>query len=401
MKRSCILVVIVMAFEGLSGAGCRTLDPGRAAEPEAVTSPAPVEDRSQSFLERARMLESRNDPVRALRQYRMAFTLAPERTETRQAIERLETLLNLRSEKHYQAGLAFHEQGKYIQARHEFLSALLFQPHHPEASRKLVTRKRIRIDRYVTHTVVPGDCLSQLAETYYGNHRKFPVIARYNHIGDVTKIQVGQELRIPEIQGLPFRKGREQVRTEEKQLPEARLWEWGMLESEKRGLPEERAEGLENGRRIAQCRERGLGFLHKKEYREAIGAFEEVLQALPDDEISVEGFCDAHFSLAERLLARKDYLGAREAFRACLRVKEDCKECHACIRKAENLYKEDHYRKGMQYFHQEKLDQAIREWELVQKMDPEYKRVEYLIQKSRKILSKLRDLKNKDTPESP
>jgi len=401
MKRSSILAMVLIAFGGFSGAGCLTLDSGKPAESENMVAPVSAEDRARGFLEHGKALESRDDPVRALQQYWMALTLAPEQTDARREIERLEAVLNRRSEEHFQAGLAFHKQGKYIQARHEFLAALLIQPTHSEASRILVSRKRIQINRYITHTLVPGDCLSQLAQTYYGNHRKFPVIARYNDISDVTKIRAGQKLKIPQIPGVPFRKGREQVRTEEKQLPEAKFWEWGRLESEGHAPLEDTAEAIENERRVVHCRERGLDLLEKKQYSEAVHAFEEALQISPDDEISLDSLCKAHFSLAERLLERKDYLTAREAFLACLRVRGDCEKCHTSIRKAESLYMEEHYRKGMQYFNQQKLDQAIREWELVQAMDPEYKRVQDHIQKSRKILSKLKDLKSKDAKKKP
>ena len=401
MKRSSILAVVLLVFGGLSGAGCQTLNSGTPADPENVVVPLSAEERARGFLEQGKALESRGDPVRALQRYRIALTLAPEQTEVRREIKRLEELLNRRSEEHYQAGLAFHEQGKYIQARHEFLAALLLRPSHPGASKKLVARKRIQINRYITHTLAPGDCLSRLAEIYYGDHRKFPVIARYNDIADVTKIRAGQKLRIPEIPGVPFQKGREQVRIEEKQLPEARLWEWGILETERHAPLDETAEAIENESRVAQCRERGLELLEEKKYREAVHAFEKVLQVFPDDQVSLDNLCEARFSLAERLLSRKDYLAAREAFLACLRVKGDCEKCHTSIRKAEGLYMEEHYRKGMQYFNQQKLDQAIREWELVQAMDPEYKRVRYHIQKSRKILSKLKDLKSKEPGKSP
>lgn len=401
MKRSGTIAVTVIAFGWLFGAGCITPDAQKRTESEAGFAPPTVEDRARAFLERGKALERLCDPVRALRQYRIALTVAPEETEAKRNIDRLEAVLSRRSEEHYQVGLAFHEQGKYIQARHEFLEALRLQPDHPEASRKLVSRKRIRINRYITHTLVPGECLSELAETYYGDPGKFAVIARYNGISDVTRIRAGQKLRIPEIQGVPFRKGGEQVRTEEKQLPEARLWEWRMLKTAKSAPLEEPADAIEKRPRVEQCRERGLVLLREKKYQEAVDAFEEALQISPDDEVVLDNAFRAQFLLAERLLERKDYLGARKAFLACLRIKGDCEKCHSFIRKAEDQYKEEHYRKGMRYFNQKKLDQAIREWEFVQAMDPEYKQVGYLIQKSRRILSKLRDLKSKEVDTSP
>ncbi len=63
------------------------------------------------------------------------------------------------------------------------------------------------------------------------------------------------------------------------------------------------------------------------------------------------------------------------------------------IKKSEDLYKELHYKKGIQFFYKELLNEAIEEWELVRAINPDYKRVDYLISKAKTILTKIDDLK--------
>jgi tetratricopeptide (TPR) repeat protein len=97
--------------------------------------------------------------------------------------------------------------------------------------------------------------------------------------------------------------------------------------------------------------------------------------------------------MGEALFQKKDYLSARSQFEKSLRYNYDCDECQDYIKKCENLYMEAHYRMGMQYYGKEQLVEAMREWELVQLMDPNYKKVDRLINKAKTILKKLEEIR--------
>jgi hypothetical protein len=47
----------------------------------------------------------------------------------------------------------------------------------------------------------------------------------------------------------------------------------------------------------------------------------------------------------------------------------------------------------MQYYGNEQLKNALREWELVMTVDPNYKQVDYLINKAKTILKKLEEIR--------
>jgi hypothetical protein len=55
---------------------------------------------------------------------------------------------------------------------------------------------------------------------YYGDLSKFDVIAKFNSIQDGTSLKVGQELKIPEIEGLPFLVKGETVETKTAVMPQ-------------------------------------------------------------------------------------------------------------------------------------------------------------------------------------
>jgi tetratricopeptide (TPR) repeat protein len=140
-------------------------------------------------------------------------------------------------------------------------------------------------------------------------------------------------------------------------------------------------------------RDHGIGLFEKKEYQEALVELTKVLNACPEDPIALEYSYRSHFQNAMNLFESKDYPAARDQFQACLRYRHDCQECHRRIKASEELYKELHYKKGMQFYEKELLYEAIEEWELVKALDPKYKMSGHLIDKSGTILKKIGELK--------
>jgi tetratricopeptide (TPR) repeat protein len=404
MRAKAILLPILILLLGASWSGCATPAANRAAPgPSGPPGPAP-EAIAGDFVSRGRDLEGRGFPVRALRQYRIALAVQPEDPETRKAVNRLDADLSARADERVQAGLAFHKQGKYEQARREFLAALRLKPDHHRAAEMLVSRVRVQSKRYIVHRVEPGETLAGLAKRYYGDYNLFPEIARYNNLADATRVLVGQELRIPAIEGVPFLTGEARVETREERPPEYSLWERGGYEAEANAEVEAAAKEAQEAQEKAQtaaCLANGISLFEREKYRQAVEELERALEAMPQDETAREYAFKAHFRLAEELFEKKQYLAARERFLASLRIRVDCVRCHQYARKSEELYKEAHYRRGMQYYNEEKLIEAIREWERVRVLDPDYKRVDYLIEKSNRILANLEDLKKSKEERRP
>ena len=68
----------------------------------------------------------------------------------------------------------------------------------------LTFSKKIKAKRYVIHTIKPGQSLSVLAKTYYGDYYQIFLIAQFNGLSDATKVDVGQKIKVPEIEGVPI-----------------------------------------------------------------------------------------------------------------------------------------------------------------------------------------------------
>ncbi|MDY6972521.1 MAG: LysM domain-containing protein [Thermodesulfobacteriota bacterium] len=345
----------------------------------------------EEYLRMGRAYEDNGHLIEAFKQFRLAVTVDPHNLEAIEGRGRVEQVLRSAAQDHFNTGQEYHRQGKYGLARREFLMALRLWPDHTEAMRMLTSRKRAQIKRYVLHTIAEGETLSKLAMTYYGDYSKFPIIAKYNNITDATRVEPGQTIKIPEVEGVGFRVAEKAVKTEGP----------GPVDSVPLDLTEEeeceaevRAEE-EFVDQIAVYRESGIDLFRQNRYQEAIDEFNKVLCVRPDDSVALEYSYKSHFEYAMALFEEKDYLTAVGQFTASLQYKKDCQESHAYISKSSDLYKEMHYKKGMQFFDEERLVEAIGEWELVRSMDPNYKRVALLINQARTILKNIEKLKER------
>lgn len=352
---------------------------------------------AREYLQKGRSYENKGDLVGALKQFKLAMTVSPSNQEAIKNRNRIEKALRSSAQAHYQKGLKYHKKGKYGRARKQFLTALRLWPDYPEAAKALTTWKRLETKRYIVHEIRPGENLAKLAKHYYGDYQKFSIIARYNYITDANKVKVGKKIKVPEIEGIELLVGANDIKTEEQVISYPRLSdreaflteiENGESETEIQTVKEKPA-----GYQIAFYRDLGRELFRKKRYHEALDEFKKVLNIFPEDEVALDYCYRSHFQIAQDLLDRTVYLSARDHFRESLRYNEDCEGCLRNIKKSENLYKEDHYKKGMQYYGNEQLRNALREWELVMTMDPNYKKVDYLINKAKMILKKLEEIR--------
>lgn len=352
----------------------------------------PEERFLKKSLQRGKTFEQNKDLVAARKQYKLAMTVDPSSREAIEGHSRVNRQINREAKKHYAAGLKFHKEGKYGRARREFLMALRLRPDYPEVVHMLTSRKRIKIKRYIVHTIQPGQSLSKVAGIYYGDHHKFPIIAKYNNLTDATRVREGQKIKVPEIEGVEFLVGRETVETEETAVDYSGFWDWEAVSGEATGAKASQGE-QEIEEQIAIYRDHGIDLYYNGQYQEALVALNLALNMEPHDKTTLEYAHKSHFENARILFDNRDYLQAKREFEASLKYKSDCPECIAYVKRSEELYKEMHYKRGMQYFGKQQLKEAIQEWELVRTRDPKYKRVEYLINKAETILQNIEKIK--------
>lgn len=515
-----------------------------------MTQPDP--ELAAQYVLRAQKLEKQGDLPAALEQYKLASTADPENGTAKESTERLTKMLSTMANERYQLGMKYHSQGKYGLARKEFLTALKYQPDHPQASKMLVSREPEKAPKYVFHVVQPGESLSMIAKKYYGDYKKFDAIAKFNQIEDATKVKPGQRIMVPELSGTmirqtapksadstasfvkhKLRKGEsisklaQQYYGDYKQfhviaqfngmddatrvkvgqiikvpkvagLPfyepsqtasaEKKASEPESSEQEEEMAPKEVLTAQPNGdtetddEQILAYREAGIALFNENKYEDAVFELNKAIEASPDDERTREYLARAYFESGRALFDEHDYDAAREAFESSLQYDPKCSECSAYIEKSKigplllhrtnginffnnnqfdlaigefekfrmnepqddeiriylsksyfqkaladytkgdfmaakkgfelaasndsncdkctdyvekslESFKEAHYNKGIVYYNNEKLAEAISEWEQVHEIDPAYKDVDQNLGQAKKLLEKLEQIK--------
>ena len=349
---------------------------------------------AEEYLAGGQARENSGDWIGASRDYKLALTVDSQNTQAAEGLRRVEAKRQKSAETHYQKGLALLTQGKYRDGRREFLATLRLWPQHQGALEKLKTRTKIKTKRYVLHTVQEGETISMISKKYYDDIKYFQTIARFNNLPDATTIQLGKDLKIPEIEGVPFRvaEGTPEFKTEGQATDDQlTISEWEYQEAQQAEAVQMAAKAYDD--QVASYRDAGLELYGEKQYDEAILEFRKVVNANPDDLQALEYLYSAHYNSAQNLLKAKQYQAADRQLQACLAFRSDCAQCPALIEKCEASYKELHYQLGIQYFGEEKPEAAIQEWQLVKNLDPNYKQVEQNIQKAQKISTKIQELK--------
>ena len=86
-------------------------------------------------------------------------------------------------------------------------------------------------------------------------------------------------------------------------------------------------------------------------------------------------------------------MAAKKGFELAASNDANCEQCAGYVEKSLARFKEAHYNKGIVYYNNEKLAEAISEWEMVYEIDPGYKDVEQNLSQAKKLLEKLEQIK--------
>jgi tetratricopeptide (TPR) repeat protein len=377
MKFRLVSLLFCLVIQGLALSGCSALD--KALKPE-VTPEVRLE---KILLERALEYERRGEFQKALQAYEAAVTVVVAKKDG------LEASLRNDAEMHYRRGLELQKEGKYSKARHEFLVALRLWPDSPEVVNQLKPAQPTRLTRYVVHEVKEGEFLTAIA-----------VIARYNNLEDAAKLYAGMQLRIPEIEGVRF------VSPKEKPTAEAKdkVTRQAAGEQPVRGglapiyplvtdEPSIASEEEMEYDQAATYQEQGVSLLEEGQYLAALHEFRKVLNTDPSRTRVHQYMAWAHYRQGEVLFLQAEYLAARRHFQEALNLDERCTSCKEYLQRSLDAYKEAHYHKGIQHFEEQRLKEAIEEWQLVSELDSDYKQVQDYLARAQKLLEKVQELK--------
>jgi tetratricopeptide (TPR) repeat protein len=443
MKNKAVIIGVIFLVFLL--AGCAQL---------GTKSPAQL---AKEYTAKAKEYEEKGDLVEALKQYKLVLTVDPANKLAQEKSATLEPQLNKLAEEHYQNGLKYYRQGQYPPARKEFLTALRYNPEHMEAKEKLTAaRKEIEhVKRYITHTLQADETIATLAERYYGDYRKFHLIAEYNELEDATKVKVGQEIKIPVIEGTPIIADPATIQTDSGESAEALPGEiitvkrfiihtvqpeeslsklakmyYGDLSKfdiiakfnsiedgtslkvgqelkvpEVEGLPflvkgetvetktavipkepavskavPQKEEVIED--QTVNYRELGIELYKNKEYTDAITEFNKVLNVNPSDKVAINYIALAYFDKGRQSFEKKAYPQATKEFEASLKYNKNCSDCREYINRIQEKSAANLRQEAIALYNQKKYKEAIVKLEAIAKKNPKDSQVNGYLAKS-------------------
>jgi tetratricopeptide (TPR) repeat protein len=245
----------------------------------------------------------------------------------------------------------------------------------------------ITVRGFIIHTIEAEESLSGLAQKYYGDYRKFDLIAKFNDMEETDSLRIGQEIKIPKVEGIPF------LATEKDKDVTKILETMEVNIPEIVQIDEEMPQKEPTIDQAAAYRELGIELFKQKKYADAIIELEKALNANLDDKVAKNYLSLAYFEQGVVSFNNEDYTQAIESFKTSRTFNSNCEECETYIKKSEENYKDLHYRKGYSFFWGEKLAEAIEEWELVYEIDPNYKDVDKNIKRVRNLMDRLEEIK--------
>jgi tetratricopeptide (TPR) repeat protein len=354
--------------------------PAASSPPVApAPRPDPRELLAAGHREEARALERDGDLRRALDEWKIALTINPDDASARESLKALEGRIERTVAEKIEAGRAALARGVRAEARRQFLAALALDPANRTAFEAL--RTEAREVEFLTHTVRQGDTLQSLAQRYYGDRSRSEVIWETNQLPPNPRLTAGMILKIPEIPGVPFVQ------------PEARRPVPAPAAPAPGGTKSETAkdEPPEVNPLLADAREA----LERNDYADALSDLDRLLAGSPGNRDAVALKKQALYQQGKAQLAERRYDASYRALAQLAKLQPDYEDSPALLRQVRARAVEQHYSQGVRLYREEKLAEAVSEWQTVLELDPQHPNAQRNIDQAERLLKALEQRKKK------
>ncbi len=367
---------VVLGAVAASAAGCATSAPS----PTVQQSPsAPVSTARQtlvaSYAQRAQALENDGRLREALDAWTVALTVDPANTPAREAQRALQAKIDLLVSQRLEEGRAALSRGASGPARRHFLAVLALEPGNRAAFEAL--RDQSPEVESLSHVVRSGDTLPGLAQQYYGNRAMGEVIAEANRLAPTARLAAGTKLKIPEVPGVPL--NRTGVRREPPRAPPPGPG------APAAPAPPPREEPSEVNPLLAEARES----FERRDYAAALGDVDRLLASTPNNPEVLTLKKSVLYSQGKAQYDQRQYKESWATLGQLVRIAPNYQDAPALMRQSKSRLIDDHYSRGIRYFREEKLPEAIAEWKAVLAIDPQHVAARKNLEQSERLLKSL------------
>ena len=353
------------------------------------------------FRRLARLDEKRRNWHRALARWGAVAELEPKNKEAKRRISAIQSLLKRNSRKHFEKGQALLKRKSVGKAFSSFLRALSYDPNNSQAL--AMVKYELNAKSLIEYKIVKGDTIREIAVAEYEDPEMTFLVLYYNDIKDPRKIEINQILKLPVMDGVfPTDEGTQAaVATTASPPTEARKAVSPLVSaltpsvaaaatlSEFPGA----AENDDSGEKAAIKYQEAKKLYDEGDFMKAATAAQEVLEQDAANGGARDLVNAAYYAEGTRLQGQNKNVAAMQNLS---RVDPGYKDASQRVEKLQVLLKDQqaeiHYIAGVTFFLNEDLDKAIREWELVLKIEPSHPQASKDMENAKALQAKLSQL---------
>jgi tetratricopeptide (TPR) repeat protein len=322
----------------------------------------------ETYRSRALEYEKQNEWPKALQSWKIVLQFRPNYDEARQKIADIEALLDDVSEKHFQQGLSYYKKNSFAKARKEFLLALSYDPDNRQALD--FVKQKVTGEDYIWYEVKRGDTVETIARELYNDAEKDFLIAYFNDLGRDDQPRPGTVLQLPVV---------------EKEL--------SIRPTTAKEAPVEMMEVREVLPEAVPSREmlgKAVTFFEKKQYQETLTIAEEIFEHDPFNKEARHLINASYYEMGKTLISGEEY---HDALAMLDHVDPDYQDVSQMITSLKKSLAKKHYTKGIEFFINEELAKAIKEWQETLKLDPDHPKARDDIENAQSLLDRLNQVR--------
>jgi tetratricopeptide (TPR) repeat protein len=378
------LLILLLAILVLSNCATAPVSTEEAVTPAAKSSDGVTTDKVAKLAQepvapaadplagvyrnKALNYEKAEEFLKAIEMWKIVSSLSPADREIIKKIDDLQRQADTTAESHFNRGVTHYQKGAASSARKEFLLTLLYNPDHRDALDYL--KNKLAGEDYVQYVVKKGDTPPSIAQKFYNDPQKDFLISYFNDFDKQTKLIADMNIKIPVL---------------EISEPEQTSEDYDPTIEEAEEPPVKTVEVD-----IAGLLAKGTALLNAKKYREALSAAESVLKYESTNSAALNMVNVTNYEMGKIASAAKNY---NEALKYFSRVNPGYRDVKNVMITTQNLLAEVYYNTGVKSYVNDKIEQAIREWNEALSLNPKQPRARKDIENAQNLLKKLQKLK--------
>jgi tetratricopeptide (TPR) repeat protein len=374
---------VLLAAMAVAVAACATSAPPVEPPVPRAMVPTQMQALAASYNERAQALQTDGRLREALESHKIALTVDPDNAAARDGQRALQAKIDGLISQRLTEGRAAQARGAQVAARRSFLGVLALDPENRAAFEAL--REQTPDVEGLPHIVRTGDSLAGLAQQYYGNRALGEVIAEANQLAPNARLAAGTQLKIPEVPGVAL------IRPGARRDPPRAPLPGPGAPPATPATPAsvQREEPAEVNPLLAEARES----LERLDYATALGDADRLLASTPHNAEAQTLKRSALYGLGKTQYDQKQYKDSYATLGQLVKLAPNHEDAAKLLRQSRTRLIDDHFGRGIRYYREEKLPEAIAEWKAVLELDPQHIAARKNLEQSERLLKNLEERK--------